>query len=410
MSDEDAGTYIRALLAGSSPNGVPPEAFGEYHDVITGLLAAHQAGGTPMVREAWESIVRRHPGLMALVSGDEAEPEGWQLFTLADAYAPRPPTRYVVEDLFPLPSLSVVYGPPGSLKSLILADLAVCVAAGLPWLPPMPREAGLPKAVSPVPVFWADFDNGPRLTHARFEALARARDLPTSTPLAYVSLPSPWLDASSWATLAPLNAAIEAHQAQLVVLDNLTMIKGEADENSADMGTVMANLRRVCERRECVLIVVHHQRKDQGGSSRAGDRLRGHSSIEAALDLALLVEREPQSASLTLRSTKERGLEVAPFGAMFTYEHKGGTKDLATAKFYGLAVEDTHSDRAIAQAVRSVLTTHPLTPKTELCARVHGQLPKVGINRIRAVVDRMEQQGTVKVTPGEGRTLRYSSA
>jgi hypothetical protein len=62
MSDEEAATYIRALLAGSSPNGVPPEAFGEYHDVITGLLAAHQAGGTPKVREAWDSTSGGIPG------------------------------------------------------------------------------------------------------------------------------------------------------------------------------------------------------------------------------------------------------------------------------------------------------------------------------------------------------------
>jgi hypothetical protein len=138
--------------------------------------------------------------------------------------------------------------------------------------------------------------------------------------------------------------------------------------------------------------------------------VRGHSSIEASLDLALLVERAPRAASLTVHSTKEHGLEVSPFGAMFTYEHKPGSRDLAQAKFYGIAVEDTHSDRAITQAVRALLATHAQLPTMELCRRVQGQLPTIGHNRVRTVIARLEQQKQLKVTPGEGRTQHYSLA
>ena len=66
-----------------------------------------------------------HPDEVA--ARDAAGPllEQWHLYSLADAYAPRSPRRYVVDGLLPYPSLSVVYGGPGSLKSMLLADLPV---------------------------------------------------------------------------------------------------------------------------------------------------------------------------------------------------------------------------------------------------------------------------------------------
>jgi hypothetical protein len=70
LDDRAAGAYIRGLLNGHSPDGTSPEAFGEYRDVIEILHQAHAAGGPSSVRRAWDGIVRRRPGLAALVSGD----------------------------------------------------------------------------------------------------------------------------------------------------------------------------------------------------------------------------------------------------------------------------------------------------------------------------------------------------
>ena len=147
------------------------------------------------MRRAWLGIVGRNPALGALVAAEATASPGWPLYTLADAYRPRPPLRYLVDGLFPLPSLSIVYAAPGTLKSLLLADMAVCVAAGLPWLPASPNGSGMARCTRQTPVLWCDFDNGKDRTHGRFEALARARNLPETTPLHYVSMPSPWLDA-----------------------------------------------------------------------------------------------------------------------------------------------------------------------------------------------------------------------
>jgi hypothetical protein len=67
---------------------------------------------------------------------EQVNPDPWadQIFTLKDAYAPREPLSYVIDNLFPPGSLSIVYGPPGSLKSMLLSDAAMSTAAGTDWL------------------------------------------------------------------------------------------------------------------------------------------------------------------------------------------------------------------------------------------------------------------------------------
>jgi hypothetical protein len=66
----DARALIRALLTDAPLNGTPLEVTGPYRDIINVLHQAHAAGGTSSVHVAWNGIVRRHPELAVLVSGD----------------------------------------------------------------------------------------------------------------------------------------------------------------------------------------------------------------------------------------------------------------------------------------------------------------------------------------------------
>jgi hypothetical protein len=352
------------------------------------------------VRRTWLGIVERNPALGALAAAEAAASPGWPVFTLADAYRPRPPLTYVVDGLLPLPSLSIVYGAPGTLKSLLLADMGVCVAAGLPWLPASPNACGMARSTVQTPVLWCDFDNGKDRTHGRFEALARARGLPMTTPLHYVSMPSPWLDAGHPDGMATLRETIEATGARLVIIDNLSMVRGTVDENSPEMARIMAHFRQLVEDYRLVLSLIHHQRKANGTETRAGDRIRGHSSIEAALDVALLVERHPDADTVTVRMTKARDVAFAPFGAQFVYDHKPGTKELSTARFFALPADDDRSDRAIEDAIIDTVRAHPHLNQGCLKAQVQARLHGVGLKRIGTVIDRLARQDELHTTPG----------
>lgn len=350
-------------------------------------------------------LVRKQTEQRIKGNGSEPDPEPsdpWQAFTLTDAYQDRPPVEYIAAGLFALPSVNIVYGSPGTLKSFLLADLAICAAAGIEWLPPAPWINGnIATAITTrqCPAMWLDFDNGQRRTHDRIGALARARELPIETPITYYSMPSPWLDATNKNSIGALSLRVQDKGGKLVIIDNLGVVSGSADENSSEMSQVMSLFRQLAEETGAAVVLIHHQRKGNGTTGRAGDTLRGHSSIEAAIDLGLLIEREELADTITLKATKVRGADVLPFSAVFTYEDNPAG-DLLTAKFFGTATEDLQSNPAIKREIKAALYGTTMN-KTELTGAVKTILPDVGKNRIRDMIDRMATGGELLMISGQ---------
>ena len=364
------------------------------------------------------------PDISQLVSASKPQTllQRWNVRSLKNAYAERQPTQYVIDRLLPLPSLSVVYGSPGSMKSMLLADAAVSVASGQPWLTGLPTEEGqIVKAFRTMQaaVLWIDYDNGTLRTDERFDALATARGLPEDAPIHYVSMAQPWFDATDGYLVRELVEAVRELNAKLVVIDNLGLISGDSDENSADMVKVMGNLRRMAEDSGAAIVVIHHQRKGST-ADRAGDLLRGHSSIEAALDLALLVTRDGQEPKLTISPTKVRGASIAAsFGAEFTYEHSPNTHDLAAAKFWGrsiLSAKEIEKEEISAASLivlnRMANSGAPVTQK-ELVETIMSyidtnlDIKKPGRDKVRRVLDEMETDGRIKVSLGDKNAKIY---
>lgn len=335
----------------------------------------------------------------------------WQIYSLEDAYKPRPPRRYVVEGLLPYPSLSIVYGGPGSLKSMLLADLCLCAALGKRWLEPLPNktEMGVTFVTNPVGVLWIDFDNGRERSHERFEAVGKAHGAPPDHPhIRYVSMPDPWMDASDRIQMTDIAKLVRYFNAKLVVIDNLGLVAGKTEENSGDMAKVMGNLRWLAEESNAAVIVVHHQRKSAGAPSpgvRKGETLRGHSSIEAALDLALLVERKEGDDAVTVIPTKVRGYrEHDAFGALFTFEHQPGTKELAQARFYAersLSAEQAATLK-IANTITNVLIAHGAMSQKDLVSEVRDEIAgqpggsAPAINKVRGIIKQMVKDGEIE--------------
>ena len=356
------------------------------------------------------------------VSGDDVPP-GWQLGTLAEAYADTEPTKFLVDGLLPLPSLTIVFGGPGSLKSMILADMAVCIAAGLPWLEPLPNESTpvVTLKTKEASVLWVDFDNGPRRTRERLAALGRGHNIPASnTNMRYVSMPDPWLDASDRAAVVYLAGIIRENEFKLVIIDNLGLVTGGTEENSGGMSQVMGSLRWLAESTECAVIVIHHQRKSNGANAdssiRKGESLRGHSSIEASLDLALLIERKNREDSILIVATKVRDYQdFDAFGALWTYEHMQDTKRMWSAKFYARSTVTSEETINIAimahiknemrgKGWMAAADTIQLV-RDRMAAKPGGKAP--GVNKVRGLMREMSETGML-IRRGEARNTEYS--
>lgn len=349
-------------------------------------------------------------------SGRESEPRNnpltRQWFTLADTYEPRSPIEYFLEGILPAASLSILYGAPGTLKTMLALDILVCIASGQPWLSPLPNTAGHGIATSRHPVLFVDFDSGKRIVMERIEALGRGYELnePSSIRFYAESMQLPWLVASERDSLAAFARDILAKEIKVCVIDNLGVITGKAEENTSDMVMVMSNLRWLAEETGAAVVVIHHERKgDAKASPKAGEALRGHSSINAAVDLALLVEREGQSSIVTVRSTKTRSVPVIPFSANWTFTHKPGGRELKTARFFGMGEDtDALSDASVTKAILSTAVV-PLN-QSQLVSAVRKLLPGAGLNRIRKLIVLATHQQVLVETPGDNGAKVYQTA
>lgn len=328
-------------------------------------------------------------------------------FNLKDAQSKRQARRYLVFGVFEIPSVNMVFGPPGDLKSMLMGDCGICISSGCDFLAPMAGTSATGLKVIPSPVIWLDFDNGKNRSHERFDAIASGHQSKRDDKFTYYVMPSPWLDMSKDEDVDKLIDRIKNKQAKVLFVDNFGLVRGNLDENAPEIAKCMCNFRRIAEQADCAVIIIHHQRKGNGTNGRAGDMLRGHTSIEAALDLALIIEREAGSDLLTIRSTKSRGATVQPFGARFTYTHKSGTDELETARFFGFTIQDLSSDTAVEKAIEDALKIkHPLS-KGDLASAVKVTLSGVGINRIRSLIDFMANAGKLKTSAGSHGSKLY---
>lgn len=113
------------------------------------------------------------------------------LYSAADALKPPPTLHWCVQGLFAQPTFSMLVGDPGSKKTFLAIDLAVCVALGKPWL-------GHP--VEQAPALFIDEQTGP----INYGRVSTPPSTPTVQALMCRFISSPWLATVCAAPKAPM--------------------------------------------------------------------------------------------------------------------------------------------------------------------------------------------------------------
>jgi len=362
------------------------------------------------------------------VSGDDTSAGGeliqqWIPSTLGDAYKNIEPTKFLIDGVLPLPSLSIVYSAPGSLKSMVLADMGLCVASGSTWLDPLPDSdvtgPGVAFKTFQAPVMWLDFDNGPRRTSERIGAIGRGHNLPADTPFRYISMPHPWLDASDFAQMLDVIKWIKCYKTKLVIIDNLSLVSGSVDENSGQMSQILSRFRLLAEETESAVMVIHHQRKTNGAVAAGvskGETLRGHSSINAMLDLALLVERNGREDAVLITPTKVRDYQdFDTFGALWTFEHVPDTRQLHSGRFWAkpTATGEELLNIAVIAHIKNEMRGKGWMAAKDIRQLVRDRMAAkpggapAGNNKINGLMREMAESGRL-LRRGETSNLEYS--
>lgn len=203
------------------------------------------------------------------VNKPEANPSRYKILSLAEVQS-LPLLNYRVKGILPAVGIAALYGPSGSGKSFLALDLAAAISRGLPWFGHKTYQAAV--------------------VYVMLEGEGAIRNRIGALQAAQGQLPDEFgvvLDSFHLTTaqdVADLAAVIP--EGAVLFIDTLNRSAPTSDENSSkDMGAILQATKELQATIGGLIVLVHHTGKD------ASKGMRGHSSLHAALDGAIEVER-----------------------------------------------------------------------------------------------------------------------
>jgi AAA domain len=196
---------------------------------------------------------------------------------------------YLVDELFPAKGIVVVWSPPKNYKSFAMLSVGLHVAMG--W-----KYCG--RAVHQGLVLYCAFEGGHKFSN-RIEAQRRYYDLTDDQ-----DIPMPVLKGMA-NLISDHKLMIDEFKYQLqgtrpvaVILDTLNRSFVGSESKDADMANYVRAAEAIRDAFDCVVIIVHHTGWDES-------RMRGHSSLPAAVDAELSLAREGDMATLEVKHMRD---------------------------------------------------------------------------------------------------------
>lgn len=310
---ESAAVLARLIEFGTEPPHPPslPRKFQKAYDTVKQVLNLGRAARWNAFKEATKDFKQalelwREVDEAMSHTEDRTDTLSHRIFYRAeDALTPPPPLDWLVDGLLPAPSLSLLVGDPGTKKTFLAIDLAVCIASGKDWLGRKTQQSS---------AMLVDEETGLHQLWPRLNSCLRAHEAAYSTPLYFCSLGG--YDLRSDADSKYLTDRALSFGAKLIVFDPLTGIMRGGDENNVtSMQPVVLNLRRMAEYCQAAVLLIHHNNR--------GGAFRGSSALSAGMDLMLSIESEPLDSLLQLRTLKSRHQAPPSFCAEAHFEPNG---------------------------------------------------------------------------------------
>lgn len=200
-----------------------------------------------------------------------------------------PPRRWVGgHGGFPRPKLAVISGPPGVSKTTLALEMAICLAAGLPFGDMLAPEHPCKVLLA---VIEDEIDEIRRRAHAAASYLADHPSLRemVNKNLAIVDISDcvPFFIVSPDGTVveAPgfeaFELTVKGFKPDLVFLDPLVELHTAEENSNSLMRPVLKRLRAMSSSYDCATCLIHHEAKSGDGSPL--QRLRGAGAIGGAI-------------------------------------------------------------------------------------------------------------------------------
>jgi hypothetical protein len=201
-----------------------------------------------------------------------------------------PPLRSLIRGVLPVNSFAAMFGPSRCGKTFLALDMCAAIAEGAPsWFG---------HRVTAAPVVYVALEGEVGL-RKRVKAWAKHNCRALPGRLNFVTQP---LDLRQDEDIADLAIAVVESGGRdgLIVIDTLNRAAPGADENSSrDMGDLIAACEELRRRTGWTVLLIAHTGKDSAKG------LRGHSSLIAALDVAVEVTHTDRRREWSIAKSKD---------------------------------------------------------------------------------------------------------
>ncbi len=217
--------------------------------------------------------------------------KGYPLYSANDV-ANWPRIDWLVEGVIQRSSSAVIFGESRIGKSFLALDLAIKLAKGEDWFG---------YAVKPCKVIYFPAES-PLGLYQRLEAKRNysGEEIPENLLFMRSSV-----DLGNTDDVNKLIATVSSNS-DVLFIDTFNAVASNSDENSSkEMGKILNGIRRVIDETGSTPILVHHC----GWSDN--DRLRGHSSLSAAMDTRILVAKDGGHPAWKVKGQRE-GADTGP--------------------------------------------------------------------------------------------------
>lgn len=228
---------------------------------------------------------------------------GYPFKTFDEMAAESPAKRWLIKGVMARGESSAWIAPPGGLKSALMAQASICVAAGLDWNGKSSKEVA---AVVYFAIERAD------LVRRRLRAHGLRMNL-KGLPIAVVSSTIDLTKPDAFKKVVDTISEVERRfgvRVGLVIIDTFAKLiaAGGGDENSAkDQGAVFANVQRVKNATDSHVALIGHTGKDESKGSR------GSNAILGDVDLMVTISGD------MIRTATVTKANDAPEGPLFSF-------------------------------------------------------------------------------------------
>lgn len=286
-------------------------------------------------------------------------PDRYKLLSVAE-YLALPTPEFLVDKTLPQKGIAAVIGYSGAGKTFVVLDMVAAISRGEDWFGRKTKKTSVVYVVAEGTlqnrIKALQGEKKVNFDEASFHLVRDPLDIFRSSD-----------DVNDLALKIPKGA--------LVVIDTLAQTSPGMDENSGkDMGQVIQNCKILQQEIDGLVLLVAHTGKGKG------DDIRGHSSLRAALDAAIIVNRKGNERGWKVLKLKEGedGKEESFRLQQVEVDFEGNTSCVVVQSSKSEMIWKPSKNELIAQDVLSIIiASKKQVSNTEwqsaFCARLKDQ-------------------------------------